>query len=80
LAQCGEKHRNAKPLKGFGGASVQEIVLDVGGDAYRVVYSIGNRGAVHVLHAFKSKRAKATPAHEFVTIKRRLRAVREHEK
>ncbi len=28
LAQCGEKHENAKPLKGFKGAGMLEIVED----------------------------------------------------
>lgn len=28
LAQCGEKHENAKPLKGFKSAGILEIVED----------------------------------------------------
>jgi phage-related protein len=79
LAQCGDKHRNAKPLKGFGGASVLEIVLDAEGNAYRVAYSIGIGDAVHVLHAFmkKARKGRATPTQEIETIKRRLRMVKE---
>ena len=37
LAQQGRKHLAAVPLKGFGGASVLEIRIDEGGDAYRTV-------------------------------------------
>jgi phage-related protein len=36
-AQLGAKHPNAKPLKGFGGAGVLEIVEDHDGDTYRAV-------------------------------------------
>ncbi len=35
--QFGEKPDNAKPLKGFGGAGVQEIVADDEGGTFRVV-------------------------------------------
>ena len=34
LAQMGKKHDQAKPLKGFGGASVLEVVEDHMGDTY----------------------------------------------
>ena len=37
LAQIGKKHDQAKPLKGFGGASVLEVVEDHMGDTYRAV-------------------------------------------
>lgn len=79
LAQCGDTHRNAKPLKGFGGASVLEIVLDAEGNTYRVAYAIGIGDAVHVVHAFvkKAKKGRATPALEIETIKRRLRMVKD---
>jgi phage-related protein len=36
-AQLGGKHISAKPLSGFGGAGVIEIVEDHQGDAYRAV-------------------------------------------
>ena len=32
LAQYGQKHENAKPLKGFGGAKMLEVVEDRDGD------------------------------------------------
>ena len=39
-AQHGEKHPVVKPLKGFGGAGVLEIVEDSDSDAYRAVYTV----------------------------------------
>ena len=62
-AQCGNKHPSAKPLKGFRGAGVLEIVENHDQDAYRVVYTIKFVDAVYVLHAFqkKSKRGIRTP-------------------
>jgi phage-related protein len=35
VAQEGGKHESAKPLRGFGGAGVLEVVEDFDGDAYR---------------------------------------------
>ncbi len=37
LAQIGQKHPDAKPLKGFGGAGVLEVVEDCKGGAHRAV-------------------------------------------
>ncbi len=39
-AQIGQKHASAKPLKGFGGAGVLEIVADHVGDTFRAVYTV----------------------------------------
>ncbi|MDE3061288.1 MAG: type II toxin-antitoxin system RelE/ParE family toxin, partial [Pseudomonadota bacterium] len=39
-AQEGAKHPNAKPLRGFGGASVMEVVENYDGDTYRAVYTV----------------------------------------
>lgn len=60
-------------MKGFGGASVLEIVSDYRGDTWRAVYTIRFREAVYVLHGFqkKSKRGIATPKQEIEVIKRR---------
>ena len=73
-AQQGDTDPAAKPMKGFGGASVLEIVSDYQGDAWRAVYTIRFREAVYVLHVFqkKSKRGIATPKQEIEVIKRRL--------
>lgn len=82
LVQKGEKPANAKPLKGFGGASVLEIVEDFDGSTWRAVYTVAVADAVYVLHVFqkKSKRGIATPKKEIDLIKRRLRDALEHAK
>lgn len=46
LVQRGEKPSNAKPLKGFGGASVLEIVEDFDGDTWRAVYTVAIAEAI----------------------------------
>jgi phage-related protein len=73
-AQQGEVDPSAKPLKGFGGASVIEIVARHRGDAWRVVYTVRFEEAVYVLHAFqkKSRRGIATPKNEIDLVRQRL--------
>jgi len=80
VAQLGDKHRNAKPLRGFGGAGVLEIVSDHEGDTFRCIYTVRIAGAVYVLHAFqkKSKSGRETPKTEIDLIKRRLRDAESH--
>jgi len=75
-AQKGGKHADAKPLKGFKGAGVLEIVSDFDGDTFRAVYTVKIKGVIYVLHAFqkKSKKGIATPKTEIDKIKRRLKA------
>jgi phage-related protein len=51
-AQEGGKHIDAKPLKGFGGSGILEIVEHHDGNSYRGVYTIKFTGAVYVLHVF----------------------------
>lgn len=46
LAQSGEKHPSAKPLKGFKGAGVLKVVEDFDGDTYLAVYTIKLAGVV----------------------------------
>ncbi len=67
-AQLGDKHESAKPMKGFGGAGVLEVVENYDGDTYRAVYTVKFAGVVYALHAFqkKSKRGSETPQHEGV--------------
>jgi phage-related protein len=74
-AQRGEKHPKAKPLKGFGGAAVLEIVEDFDGNTWRAVYTVKTATAIYVLHFFqkKSKRGSATPKQELELIRKRLR-------
>ena len=55
VAQLGGKHRDANPLKGFGGAGVVEIVKDHRGNTFRAVYTVRLAGAIYVLHAFQKK-------------------------
>ena len=76
LAQIGGKHDHAKPLKGFGGAGVLEVVEDHAGDTYRAVYTVKFEHAVYVLHAFqkKSKTGIKTPQEDIDLIRRRLTA------
>lgn len=66
---------SAKPLKGFGGRGVVEIVKNFDGNAYRVVYTVRFAETVYVLRAFqkKSKKGIATPKTEIDLIKARLR-------
>lgn len=80
LAQTGGKHPSAKPLKGFGGAGVLEVVEDHHGDTYRAVYTVRISDTVYVLHAFqkKSKSGIATPQKEIELIKSRLQRALEH--
>jgi phage-related protein len=79
LAQVGDKHPGAKPLKGFRGAGVLEIVADVPGATYRVVYTVRLKNAVYVLHAFqkKSRHGIATPRGELDMIRQRLKRAEE---
>lgn len=76
-AQQGGKHPHTKPLKGFKGAGVLEVVENHDGDTYRAVYTVRIKGKVYVLHAFqkKSKKGIQTPQKEIDMIKSRLKRV-----
>ncbi len=82
LAQVGEKHRAAKPLKGFTGAGVLEVVEDFEGNAYRAVYTVRLKDAVFVLHIFqkKSKSGIATTKQDMDLIENRLKQAEEMHK
>ena len=73
-AQEGKTDPAAKPLKGFGGASVLEILASHRGDTWRAVYTVRFQDAIYVLHAFQKKSTKgiATPARDIERIKQRL--------
>jgi phage-related protein len=75
LAQAGKKHLDAKPLKGFGGAGVLEVVEDFDGNAYRAVYTVKLAGVVYALHAFqkKSKKGIKTSPADIDKVKARLK-------
>lgn len=76
LAQIGEKHGSAKPLKGFGGAGVLEIIADHMGDTFRAVYTVKFETVIYVLHAFqkKSKSGIKTSIEDLELVRRRLKA------
>ena len=78
-AQIGRKAPYAKPLRGFAGAGVLEVVDDFDGDTYRAVYTVRFARAVYVLHAFqkKSKHGIATPKSALDLIARRLKLAQE---
>jgi phage-related protein len=83
VAQKGEFPDIAKPLKGFGGASVLELIQRFDGDTFRAVYTVRFEEAVYVLHSFqkKSKSSIGTPKQEIDLIKARLKlAEEEHER
>ncbi len=79
-AQLGRKATYAKPLKGFGGAGVLEVVDDFDGDTYRAVYTVRFSGVVYVLHAFqkKSRHGIASPKPDLDLIKQQLNRAREN--
>lgn len=79
-AQFGFKPLHAKPLRGYGGAAVLEVVEDFQTDTYRAVYTVRFAGVVYVLHAFqkKSKRGSATPQADLDLIKQRLLQAQAH--
>ena len=79
-AQLGKTHPDAKPLKGFKGSGVVEIVADSQGDTYRGVYTVKLAGVVYVLHAFqkKSKSGVKTLKREIEMIEARLKTAEAH--
>jgi phage-related protein len=80
LAQLGDKSPEAKPLKGFHGASILEIIEDYRGDTYRAVYTVRFTTKVYVLHVFqkKAKRRIETPKHVIDLIKDRFKQAEIH--
>ena len=79
LAQTGDKHRRAKPLSGFGGASALEIVSDSDTDTYRAVYTVRFAERLYVLHAFqkKSRQGISTPPQDIAAVRARLKTAEE---
>jgi phage-related protein len=75
VAQLGEKAANAKPLRGFGGAGVLEVIEDYRGDTYRAVYTVKFASAMYVLHCFqkKSTRSGQVPRLSRELMEKRLR-------
>lgn len=73
-AQRGETDPAAKPLKGFGGTKVMEIIDSYDTNTYRAVYTARFASVIYVLHAFqkKSKSGIATPRKDIELVHRRL--------
>lgn len=82
VAQAGGKHVQAKPLKGFGGAEVLEVVEDSQSNTYRAVYTVRYTSAVYVLHCFQKKSTVgiATPKPDMDLVRARLKMVQSLEK
>ena len=79
-AQRGGKSPDAKPLQGFGGAGVLEILDDFDGNTYRAMYTVRFAGAVYALHVFqkKSRKGIATPKQDIDLVKARLKRAEDH--
>jgi len=79
-AQQGETDPAAKPLKGFGGARVMEIVDRHDTNTYRAVYTVRFAGRIYVLQAFQKKSTKgiATPQKDIELIRQRLAGAERH--
>lgn len=75
IAMAGGQHEDAKPLKGFNGRGVVEVVADERNSTFREIYTIKFEEAVYVLHIFqkKSKKNIETPKQEMELIKQRLK-------
>jgi phage-related protein len=78
-AQLGGKHPDAKPLRGFGGAGVLEVVESHDGSTFRAAYTIRYTDVVYVLHVFQKRSHKgiATPLPDIQLIKQRLKQAEE---
>jgi phage-related protein len=51
-AEIGSQHSHAKPLKGFNGNGVIEVVKSQLRNTYRLVYSTDFNNGIYVLHCF----------------------------
>jgi len=73
-AQLGDTDPAAKPLRGFGGTKVMEIIDRHDTNTYRAVYTVQFAGVIYALHAFqkKSKRGIATSQKDIELIHRML--------
>ena len=79
-AQMGSKHVAAKPMKGYAGAGVLEVVEDEDGNTFRAIYTVKFKEAVYVLHVFqkKSKKGIKTPQRDIDLIRARLGLAKTH--
>ncbi|MCX5662311.1 MAG: type II toxin-antitoxin system RelE/ParE family toxin [Planctomycetota bacterium] len=79
-AQMGGMHVAVKPMKGYKGAGVLEVVEDSDGDTFRAVYTVKFKEAVYVLHVFqkKSKTGIKTPQRDIDLVDTRLALAKTH--
>jgi phage-related protein len=79
LAQAGDKHPDAKPLRGHRGAGILEVVADDEGNTYRAVNTVRFPEAIYVLHCFQKKSTQgiATSRRDLDLIDARLRRARD---
>ena len=79
VAQSGGLAAYAKPLRGFKGAKVIEIVVRYQGDAFRTIYTTVLRDRIWVLYSFqkKSHQGISTPKPDLEIIRSRLNALLE---
>ena len=75
LAQDGRKALHVKPLTGFSGASVLEIIERDRSGTYRCIYTVKFSTAVYILHAFQKKSHKGitTPKGDVEMIRYRFK-------
>lgn len=73
--QLGGMPENAKPLRGFGGAHVPELIESDEAGTFRAVYTVKFAGAIYVLHCFqkKSHRGISTDKQDMELVKARLK-------
>ena len=82
-ARQGVRPPAAKMLSGFKGGTVLQLAESADGGTFRVVFTVGLRGAIYALHAFqkKSKAGKKTLPSDIERVKTRLKVARQdHEK
>ncbi|MFN0062031.1 MAG: type II toxin-antitoxin system RelE/ParE family toxin [Myxococcaceae bacterium] len=83
FAQKGSSDESSvKPLKGFGGAGVLEVVESFQKNAYRCVYTVRLASAIYVLHCFqkKSHSGRKTDKGDIELVRSRLKTAQEIEK
>ena len=79
IARQGGKADTAKPLKGFQGASILEVVADQDTSTYRTIYTVQFAKAIYVLHIFqkKSNQGIKTNQNDIELVKTRLKAAKQ---
>jgi len=80
IAQDGGTAPSVKPLKGFGGANVLEVIENYDRSTYRAVYTVRYSEVIYVLHTFqkKSHEGTKTPKRDLDVVKVRLREAEIH--